>query len=328
MEIAAAPVAVTVPRMQVLANGDIVDCGRLPQTARNTLYKTELCKHFMETGTCRYSNKCQFAHGEDELRGVLRHPKYKTTKCKAYAATGKCMYGGRCRFIHEFNGQSVPTAATENNYQDYSNDAIPKATGRGLMENDTFPEDNSSTSDESDVDNNSCHASPNNNILNNKQAGNNATAPQFYNFGFHKSMSLQSEHQLIDLCQPFGGLMRSNTLSPMSSFSALDGNSPGSTSTGLNSSSSPIFDSTIFTDTVSELSLGRDNSANCNNGGLSSSTSSSVSSCGGNELPDFNGFNNSIFSSTSPLASAGNKEDDTPLSSRFSRLSIFQNICQ
>ncbi|KAF0687433.1 Aste57867_20832 [Aphanomyces stellatus] len=87
--------------MQVLANGDIVDCGRLPNSARNTLYKTELCKHFTETGTCRYGTKCQFAHGEDELRGVLRHPKYKTTKCKAFLSTGKCMYGSRCRFIHD-----------------------------------------------------------------------------------------------------------------------------------------------------------------------------------------------------------------------------------
>ncbi|OQR88333.1 hypothetical protein ACHHYP_06875 [Achlya hypogyna] len=89
--------------MQVLANGDIVDCARLPNSARNTLYKTELCKHFTETGTCRYGSKCQFAHGEDELRGVLRHPKYKTTKCKAFMATGKCMYGGRCRFIHDLS---------------------------------------------------------------------------------------------------------------------------------------------------------------------------------------------------------------------------------
>ncbi|DAZ95509.1 TPA: hypothetical protein N0F65_001848 [Lagenidium giganteum] len=86
--------------MQVLANGDIVDCHRLPVSARNNLYKTELCKHFTETGTCRYGAKCQFAHGEEELRGVLRHPKYKTTRCKAFLSTGKCMYGSRCRFIH------------------------------------------------------------------------------------------------------------------------------------------------------------------------------------------------------------------------------------
>jgi hypothetical protein len=39
------------------------------------LYKTELCRSWEEKGTCRYGNKCQFAHGEDELRKVPRHPK-------------------------------------------------------------------------------------------------------------------------------------------------------------------------------------------------------------------------------------------------------------
>ena len=39
------------------------------------LYKTELCRSWEEKGTCRYGTKCQFAHGEDELRNVPRHPK-------------------------------------------------------------------------------------------------------------------------------------------------------------------------------------------------------------------------------------------------------------
>ena len=39
------------------------------------LYKTELCRSWEEKGTCRYGNKCQFAHGEEELRNVRRHPK-------------------------------------------------------------------------------------------------------------------------------------------------------------------------------------------------------------------------------------------------------------
>ena len=43
-----------------------------------SLYKTELCRSYEETGICRYGAKCQFAHGEEELRPVLRHPKYKT----------------------------------------------------------------------------------------------------------------------------------------------------------------------------------------------------------------------------------------------------------
>jgi len=67
----------------------------------NDLYKTELCRSWIETGECRYNDKCQFAHGRDELRCVVRHPKYKTQVCRTYTTTGQCPYGNRCRFIHE-----------------------------------------------------------------------------------------------------------------------------------------------------------------------------------------------------------------------------------
>eukprot|EP01111_Echinosteliopsis_oligospora_P013194 TRINITY_DN4669_c0_g1_i1.p1 TRINITY_DN4669_c0_g1~~TRINITY_DN4669_c0_g1_i1.p1 ORF type:complete len:278 (-),score=80.35 TRINITY_DN4669_c0_g1_i1:78-911(-) len=65
-----------------------------------SLYKTELCRSFVETGNCRYGLKCQFAHGRDELRTVTRHPKYKTEICKTFHTLGTCPYGTRCRFIH------------------------------------------------------------------------------------------------------------------------------------------------------------------------------------------------------------------------------------
>ncbi|KAF8796013.1 mRNA decay activator protein ZFP36L1 like protein [Argiope bruennichi] len=42
-------------------------------------YKTELCRPFEESGTCKYGDKCQFAHGLGELRTLTRHPKYKRT---------------------------------------------------------------------------------------------------------------------------------------------------------------------------------------------------------------------------------------------------------
>jgi len=70
------------------------------ELSRQSLYKTELCRSFSETGSCRYGHKCQFAHGEHELRAILRHPKYKTEFCKRFATTGACPYGPRCRFIH------------------------------------------------------------------------------------------------------------------------------------------------------------------------------------------------------------------------------------
>ena len=67
---------------------------------QHSLYKTELCRSWEESGSCRYGAKCQFAHGRDELRPVLRHPKYKTEVCRTFAAQGNCPYGSRCRFIH------------------------------------------------------------------------------------------------------------------------------------------------------------------------------------------------------------------------------------
>ncbi|KAG1787871.1 uncharacterized protein HD556DRAFT_1448374 [Suillus plorans] len=64
------------------------------------LYKTELCRSWEEKGSCRYGAKCQFAHGEDELRNVARHPKYKTEICRTFWVSGACPYGKRCCFIH------------------------------------------------------------------------------------------------------------------------------------------------------------------------------------------------------------------------------------
>lgn len=67
-------------------------------------YKTELCRQFSENnGQCKYGDKCQFAHGTVDLKGIIRHPKYKTDFCKTFHSKGFCPYGPRCHFIHEFN---------------------------------------------------------------------------------------------------------------------------------------------------------------------------------------------------------------------------------
>jgi len=70
------------------------------ELSKQSLYKTEMCRSFMDTGNCRYGTKCQFAHGAHEQRAVMRHPKYKTEICKKFSTTGNCPYGNRCRFIH------------------------------------------------------------------------------------------------------------------------------------------------------------------------------------------------------------------------------------
>lgn len=60
-----------VPSSPPLQNGG----GPSANNRKLGLYKTELCRSWEEKGSCRYGGKCQFAHGEDELRNVARHPK-------------------------------------------------------------------------------------------------------------------------------------------------------------------------------------------------------------------------------------------------------------
>ncbi|GAA96739.1 hypothetical protein E5Q_03410 [Mixia osmundae IAM 14324] len=74
--------------------------GPSPNNRKFALYKTELCRSWEEKGACRYGNRCQFAHGQKELRIVSRHPRYKTECCRSYWVTGQCPYGKRCCFIH------------------------------------------------------------------------------------------------------------------------------------------------------------------------------------------------------------------------------------
>lgn len=76
-------------------------------------YKTELCRGFQETGSCKYGSKCQFAHGEAELRGLYRHPKYKTEPCRTFYNFGYCPYGSRCHFIHEDKASGGPLQSSK-----------------------------------------------------------------------------------------------------------------------------------------------------------------------------------------------------------------------
>ncbi|KAH8120587.1 hypothetical protein DFH11DRAFT_76418 [Phellopilus nigrolimitatus] len=94
------------------------------------LYKTELCRSWEEKGTCRYGPKCQFAHGEEEIRKVARHPKYKTEICRTFWVSGSCPYGKRCCFIHtELPASGTPPGAPGANAEG-TNVPPPVADGR------------------------------------------------------------------------------------------------------------------------------------------------------------------------------------------------------
>jgi len=99
-----------------------------PRIKDPRVYKTELCEKFTSNGLCPYGEKCQFAHGEEELRPRLplsataavnieeessRSPspsplqsartdpsRYKTELCRSFNKTGYCRYGLKCQFAH------------------------------------------------------------------------------------------------------------------------------------------------------------------------------------------------------------------------------------
>ncbi|XP_782811.1 mRNA decay activator protein ZFP36L1 [Strongylocentrotus purpuratus] len=85
------------PRDRALSESDRNNQTRNQNSSR---YKTELCRPYEENGTCKYGDKCQFAHGIHELRVLSRHPKYKTELCRTFHTVGFCPYGPRCHFIH------------------------------------------------------------------------------------------------------------------------------------------------------------------------------------------------------------------------------------
>ena len=72
----------TSPTSTVAQNSTPSGNGPSANNRKLGLYKTELCRSWEEKGSCRYGSKCQFAHGEEELRKVPRHPKYKTEICR------------------------------------------------------------------------------------------------------------------------------------------------------------------------------------------------------------------------------------------------------
>jgi len=121
----------TSPTDSLNPSGDPTGAGS--QTSR---YKTEMCRTFEENGTCKYGEKCQFAHGGHEVRNVSRHPKYKTDLCKTYHSVGFCPYGPRCHFIHALDEmRSQPTVITPEKKGNGPVKQLPMFGGSGGTEN-------------------------------------------------------------------------------------------------------------------------------------------------------------------------------------------------
>jgi hypothetical protein len=64
-------------------------------------YKTEMCRNWIESGSCNYGRKCNFAHGKEDLQQKLPcNTKYKSKLCVPFHDVGVCSYGHRCLFVH------------------------------------------------------------------------------------------------------------------------------------------------------------------------------------------------------------------------------------
>lgn len=98
-----------------------------------------MCRPFKETGECKYGEKCQFAHGENELRNVQRHPKYKTEYCRTFYGIGLCPYGSRCHFLHDLCNDEDTTRAravsggSNGNRNENGRPAVESNRGHGFV---------------------------------------------------------------------------------------------------------------------------------------------------------------------------------------------------
>ncbi|CAL1531312.1 unnamed protein product [Lymnaea stagnalis] len=111
------------------------------RSVNSSRYKTELCRPFEESGSCKYGDKCQFAHGYHELRNLARHPKYKTELCRTFHTVGFCPYGPRCHFIHEEEtkpAESSPKLARSGSVQSSSGSSSPSLSPSGSDDHNVF----------------------------------------------------------------------------------------------------------------------------------------------------------------------------------------------
>mmetsp|Transcript_12009 Transcript_12009/g.18818 ORF Transcript_12009/g.18818 Transcript_12009/m.18818 type:complete len:430 (+) Transcript_12009:76-1365(+) len=109
------------------------DQGRRANGRQDPFYKTRICKNWEQTGACQFGVRCNFAHGEEELRNAEsaiftlsakapatrrasdetldnanRRPapstntraNYKTRLCKNFEQSGHCSFGDKCMFAH------------------------------------------------------------------------------------------------------------------------------------------------------------------------------------------------------------------------------------
>lgn len=78
-----------------------------------------MCKNWEMHGTCRWGNKCSYAHGAHEIVKKTHLPKnFMTKACELFHKDKFCAYGKRCQFMHSerdiYSNQKYTTVLREN----------------------------------------------------------------------------------------------------------------------------------------------------------------------------------------------------------------------
>jgi hypothetical protein len=79
----------------VLVNLDLKKEHQIRESLKASLYKSQICRSWLATKTCRYGKSCQFAHGNDELRKAEIPENHRTVICREFELGIPCEYGSR-----------------------------------------------------------------------------------------------------------------------------------------------------------------------------------------------------------------------------------------
>ena len=131
------------------AAGGLLQPTKQQHSGNPNRYKTELCRPFQEYGHCRYGDKCQFAHGKEDMRNPMRHPKYKTEFCRTFHSQGYCPYGARCHFVHStgevrpllpLSGRApLPPVSSSSGYMSFTKPPLSPSQDSGISSPEGTP---------------------------------------------------------------------------------------------------------------------------------------------------------------------------------------------
>ncbi|XP_055809283.1 uncharacterized protein LOC129877778 [Solanum dulcamara] len=81
----------------------------------NSFHKSETCRWWEDSGSCRFGSKCRFVHGKEDLRptAFANRNSSEALLCRSYSS-GSSSYGPRGRSVHhQVHSTAPPTEAAE-----------------------------------------------------------------------------------------------------------------------------------------------------------------------------------------------------------------------